>query len=202
VSEVSSRSGNEPGSFSWRTRIAEGAGAGERLASASYVTPHARIEAGLQHTQGRATAFAQATGALAVASGGVFASRRIDGAFAVVEAGAPGVPVLFENRPVGKTGRNGRLLIPDLLPYQVNKVALDTRFLPLDRHVEQQDYAVVPRRGSGATVKLAAARISNVALVTFVESDGQPLAVGSVGRLEGGSTDFVVGYDGEAYVPD
>lgn len=199
VSEVASQAAIDPGSFSWRARVAEG-GASDRLAGATYVSPYGRFEAGLQQTGGRATAFVQATGALALADGSLFATRRIDGAFAVVEAGAPGVPVLFENRSAGKTGRGGRLLIPDLLPYQVNRIAFDSRFLPLDRHVEKEEFTIIPRRGSGATVRLPAVRPTHAALVTFVDAAGQPLQAGLDGRMAGSSVEFTVGYDGDAYI--
>ena len=36
----------------------------------------------------------------------------------------------------------------------------------------------------------------------LVGADGKPLAVGSKGRLEGRDADFVVGYDGRAFVRD
>jgi outer membrane usher protein len=201
VSEMASQSSGEPGSFSWRTRVAEGE-LSDRLAGVTYVSPFGRVEAGLQQTGGRATAFVQAAGALALADGNLFASRRVDGAFAIVDAGAPDVPVLFENRSVGRTGRGGRLLIPDLLPYQSNRIAFDSRFLPLDQHVEKEEFLVVPRRGAGATVRLPVARGSSAALITFVDGSGRPLRPGAGGRIQGIGTDFMIGYDGESYVPD
>ena len=57
---------------------------------------------------------AQFDGAIAVAGGGVFATNRIDDAFAVVNVGAPNVEVRSRNNVVGHTNGSGRLIVPDL----------------------------------------------------------------------------------------
>jgi NAD(P)-dependent dehydrogenase (short-subunit alcohol dehydrogenase family) len=60
---------------------------------------------------GRAAALLfAAEGAAVVAGGGVFLGNRIDDSFAVVDAGAPGVAVDYENRFAGKTDSSGKLL--------------------------------------------------------------------------------------------
>ena len=48
----------------------------------------------------------------------------------MVETGVADVPVLAENRPVGVTDGNGRLLVTGLRSYQKNSIAIDTTNLP------------------------------------------------------------------------
>ena len=54
----------------------------------------------------------------------MFATNRIDDAFAVVDVGAADVDVQFQNRPVGKTNRAGFLIVPDLKSYEPNTVSI------------------------------------------------------------------------------
>ena len=199
VEEVASRPSDEVDSLSWRARIAEGRRS-EASASAAYLTSFGRFEAGAQRTGRQSRGFVQAAGSLAFTDGAVFASRRIDNAFAVVDVGAPDIPVRYENRPAGKTGKSGRLLVPNLVAYQPNHIAIDARYLPLDQAVFEDSFVVMPRRGGGATVHVATASSVGTALVTFVGPSGEPIAVGTAGRLQQAKEGFVVGYDGQAYV--
>ncbi len=88
-------------------------------------------------------------GAIAVAGGGVFATNRIDDAFAVVDVGAPDVDVQFQNRPVGKTDGQGRILVPGLNSYEPNTVSIDPKNLPVDADVPATKEVVVPADRSG-----------------------------------------------------
>ena len=199
VQEVASRPSAEVDSLSWRARIAQGRDR-EASASAAYLASFGRFEAGAQRVAGQSRAFVQGAGSIAFTERGLFASRRIDNAFAVVDVGAPDIPIRYENRPAGKTGKSGRLLVPNLVAYQPNHIAIDARYLPLDQEVSEDSFLVVPRRGGGATVRVATASSVGTALVTFVSSSGQPIAVGTAGRLQQATEGFVVGYDGQAYV--
>ena len=86
----------QSGSYGWRVRDSEGAVAA-RSAAGSYRSSVATIQAGVEQSQGTVLrGSAQIDGAFAAMGGGVFASNRIDDSFAVVDAGKPGVPVLYE----------------------------------------------------------------------------------------------------------
>src|SRR5690606_20650394 len=113
-----------------------------------------------------------------VAGGGVFLSRRIDDAFAVVDAGAPGVEVSAENRPVGRTGRSGKILVPDLRAYEANSVSIDPAALPLDAAVGVTKQTVRPAHRAGARVDFGVEASAREALIALVGGDGRPLEVG------------------------
>ncbi len=51
-------------------------------------------------------------------------------------------------------------------------------------------------------MKFATKTKTQAAVVLLVDPSGKPLQVGSKGRLDDSSNDFVVGYDGRAFVTD
>jgi outer membrane usher protein len=132
--------------------------------------------------------------------GGVFASNRIDDSFAVVDTGTPGVPVYHENRLVGETNGQGQLLVPSLRAYGNNKISIDPKGLPVNAEIESVEGVVAPSDRSGVLVKFTARTDTRSAVVILVGPSGKPLPVGSRGRLKDGDGDFVVGYDGRAFV--
>ncbi|CAM5198466.1 hypothetical protein CDEF62S_03255 [Castellaniella defragrans] len=82
---------------------------------ASRRTQYADINLGVNATGSTTNAFAGASGSVVAMGDGIFASRRIDDAFAVVSTdGISHVPVRFENHPVGDTNSRGLLLVPSL----------------------------------------------------------------------------------------
>jgi len=131
--------------------------------------------------------------------GGVFLSNRIDDAFAVVQAGAPNVQVYNENRPIGITDSRGLLLVPTLRSYESNKIAIDPTSLPVDVSVDSTREIVAPTDRSGVLVKFGVRTDTTSALVVLKRPDGSVIPAGTSGHLEGGE-DFVVGYDGQAYI--
>jgi outer membrane usher protein len=145
-------------------------------------------------------AYAAFSGALVAAGNGVFASQRIDDAFAVVNAGAPGVKVLRENQPVGVTDSSGRLLVPGLNSYQPYKISIDPLDLPITADVPETEVYVVPAERSGVVASFGIQRSLPSAEVIFVGADGFFLAPGSPGVLQGSGESFVVGYDGRAFI--
>ncbi|WFP75213.1 fimbria/pilus outer membrane usher protein [Mesorhizobium sp. WSM4906] len=199
VADIAKSERLEDGSIGWRVRTSEG-DTPNRSAAASFRSPFARFEAGVQQYGKDVRATAQMDGAIAMAGSGVFATNRIDDAFAVVEVGAPDVDVQFQNRPVGKTDRQGRILVPGLNSYEPNTVSIDPKNLPADADVPATKEVVMPADRSGVVVKFGVAQVPSAALVTLVGSSGAPLEAGLKGRVEGSSEEFVIGYDGQAYI--
>ncbi|WP_348632908.1 fimbria/pilus outer membrane usher protein [Mesorhizobium sp. M00.F.Ca.ET.216.01.1.1] len=199
VADIAKSERLEDGSIGWRARTSEG-DTPNRSAAVSYRSPFARFEAGVQQYGKDVRATAQMDGAIAVAGGGVFATNRIDDAFAVVEVGTPDVDVQFQNRPVGKTNRQGRILVPGLNSYEPNTVSIDPKNLPVDADVPATNEVVMPADRSGVVVKFGVSEAPEAALVTLVDSSGAPLEAGLKGRVEGSAEEFVIGYDGQAYI--
>ena len=194
VTEVSKPLESEAGSFGWRL----GGGANRQYANATYRSAVARVDGVIDRVGDRAVASASVNGAIAAIGSDVFLSPAIDDAFAVVRTGAPGVPVLYENRKVGKTDSRGRLLV-GLRSYEKNQLAIDPTDLPVDADVGVTKSFVVPAGRGGVAVDLTVAEESDSAVLILSNADGRVVAVGSQGRLSSGQ-EFTVGYDGRAYV--
>jgi outer membrane usher protein len=201
TADIARSMGGEIGDYGWRIRDTEGAYV-NRAASGSYRTPIAKLEAGVQQFDKDFRVSGQVDGAAAIAGEGVFFSNRIDEAFAVVDTGAPDVEVQYENRPAGRTNRSGKLLIPNLRSYEPNRITISPENLPLDASISGTHETAVPADRSGAVVKFKVETHSQAALITFRDEAGNYLGEGSSGKLEGTSESFVVGYDGQAYIPN
>ena len=162
----------EPGSYGWQVRDSEGASPYREVAG-SYRTPVGEFDGLIQQSGRSLGASVQAQGAIAAMGGGVFFATRIDDAFAVVEAGAPGIGVFYENRPVGKTNADGQLLIPDLRSYQPNKLSIDARDLPLNADAPMTRDVVAPSDHAGVLVNFGVVADDKSAVVLLTGQDGE-----------------------------
>ncbi|WP_119392981.1 fimbria/pilus outer membrane usher protein [Taklimakanibacter lacteus] len=187
------------GSVGWRIH----AGLGEEVnsrAAASYVGRHARLEAGARQYGRSVNLAAQLRGSVIAAGGDVFFAREIDDSFAVVDVGAPDVEVSAANRPVGRSGRSGKVIVPRLSAYERNRIAIDPANLPVDADIPETSRIVVPADKTGIVVSFRAKADGRAALVRFIDAGGRPLDAGLAGRSAEGGEEFIVGYDGEAYL--
>jgi outer membrane usher protein len=110
--------------------------------------------------------------------------------------------VYYENRPAGETNGRGQLLVPNLRAYGNNRISIDPKGLPVNADVDAVEEVVAPTDRSGVVVKFATHTDVQEAVVVLFGPNGKPLPVGSRGQLEGGTDDFVVGYDGRAFVKE
>ena len=197
----SNQSATEVGEFGYQIYAAEGSQSHE-FGNAQYVSPWARLTAGVDHSNGTATFRAEAQGAVSAIDGGLFPSPPINDAFAVVDTGGlSGVDVLRENRIVGQTDSEGRIFVPDLRSFEVNHLAIDANDVPPDTALSSVTREVRPQDRTGVVVPFQVRR-SNGALLRLVDEKKAPIPFGSAGTLEATGTAVPVGYDGEAYVED
>lgn len=189
------------GSYGWRMRDSEGAST-YRSAAGSYRSSAGAIQAGVEQSNGTIRTQGLAEGAIATLGTGVFFANRIDDAFAIVDTGAPGVPVFYENRPYGETNKDGKLLIANLRAYGNNKISIDPKNLPVTAEVDQTDDVVAPADRSGVLVRFDAKIETQSAVVIFNGANGKPVPVGTKGRLDGTDATFIVGYDGKSFIKD
>lgn len=140
------------------------------------------------------------SGGVASVGGHVFAGRRVEESFAVVEVdGLPGVRIYRDNQEVGRTGADGSFLVTRLLPYHDTPVAVEQADLPIDAEVEALQLRITPGYRSGVLGRIPVRR-SRGASFRAVDEQGRPLPLGATVRLEGADKAHPVGYDGRAYV--
>jgi outer membrane usher protein len=190
--------GENPGSYGWRIHDSEGS-KHYRAAELSYRTNMAKFNAAVEQSGENAAVTAEVEGAVATLGRNVFLANRIDDAFAVVDTGGSDVGVKYENRPAGRTGKRGKMLLPGLRSFENNRISIDTDNLPVDARIETTEKTVVPAERAGVLVRFPVETTANSAILVIVGKDGSNLPVGAQGQLEDGSS-FVVGYDGQAYV--
>jgi len=197
VTQVSKPLTQEPGSLGWDFRDMEGQQA-QRSASASYRSNFGTVQGTVNQRQREFSGTFQNEGSVVLASNDIFFGNRIDDAFAVINAGAPGLQVLSENRPVAVTNGNGKALVPTLNSYQSNKISIDPRDLPLNASILTTQEFLSPAYRSGVIVDFGIKTDLRSAIVILDGPNGQPLQAGLHGTLNGSV--FVVGYDGRAYI--
>ncbi len=188
-----------PGSYGWRVAHSEGEQA-FTAAGGAYRTSKGVVEGRVVQQDGAALGNVALDGSAVVAGGGVFLGNRINDSFAVIDAGAEGVDVQFENRFAGKTGKDGKLLLPGLRAYQKNKIAIDVNGLPLNADVPESETVVVPREMSGVVLDFGIEKDNQAALVVLTAPGGAFLPEGTELVLEETGEAFFVGYDGQAYL--
>jgi len=186
------------GSVGWRLRDLEGTNR-FRSASAAYRGTLGRTEASVNQTNNSTYGTLQNEGSVVVAGGDVFLANRIDEAFAIVQTGVPDLPVYAENRPVARTNKNGKALVPTLKAYQHNKVSIDPSKLPVNASIATTQEILTPPDRSGVAVDFGIRTDVRSAIVILDAPSGARLQPGSRGTTASGGS-FVVGYDGRAFI--
>jgi outer membrane usher protein len=189
----------EEGSLGWTLRGRRSGSETGGSASASYRTGLADFGASVEQSGRSSRASGSVSGSVVAAGGDVFLANRVDDGFAIVKGGGPNVDVLLNSTRIAKTNSRGRAFVPNLQPYQNNKVSIDPTNLSLDLQPQETDAIVVPADQSGAVVDFGVTKVEG-AVIILTGGDGAPLAVGSVVELEGGDEPTVVGYDGRTYL--
>ena len=183
----------------WRVAHSEGT---RRATSANglYRTSKAQVTGNLIQEGNMARGNVAVDGAVVVAGGGLMLGPTIYDSFAVVDAGAPGVTVEHENQAVGKTGGNGKLLLPNLHAFQRNKIGIDVDDLPLNASVEESEVLITPREMTGVVVNFGVKADEKAALVILTDAEGKVIPESSEVMLDGNPEPFLVGYDGQVYL--
>ncbi len=197
--EVSRVGDGKVGSYDWRVSHGEGAQS-YTAAGGDYLGSKARVEGHIVQQDDSVNGNVAIDGSAVMAGGGLFLGNRIYDSFAIVDAGAPGVTVEFENRDVGKTDGSGKMLLPDLRSYQKNKIAIDVSSLPLNADIPESQAIVVPRDMSGVVVDFGVKTESQGAVVVLTDSVGSFIAAGSEVSIAGAAEPFIMGYDGQVYL--
>lgn len=199
TTDVVSSSDNTVGSWGWRIRDSEGT-TPYREAGISHRTAIARLDANVREQGDGLVGRFQADGAVVAMGGNVYFSNRIEDGFGVVSAGAPGVKVAQDNRYVGVTDDEGKLLVPNLRSHHANRITIDPANLPIDAEVDRTVQTVTPAFRSGVYVDFKVNTSVQAAIVTFKKADGEVVPAGSEVSLPGDKAPHVVGYDGQIYL--
>lgn len=200
TAEIDKPLGREVGDWGLKLRDTEGREASTRTLVASYRSNLARLEGTVEQATGRSRASFEAEGGIVLTTGGIAMGQRVQQSFAVVDTGAPNVPVLHDNRSVGKSDWQGLVLVPDLVPHQKNRISIDTLDLPVGAQIGNTNEVVVPNTHAGLRVDFKVDTDARAVIFTLHDAAGKPLQAGLQGKLVETGENFVVGYDGQAYL--
>ncbi|NMM05586.1 MAG: fimbrial biogenesis outer membrane usher protein [Polaromonas sp.] len=184
----------------WRVLAGERSGQNYAEGGLYYGGTQGMVTADLNASASQQTVRLGAQGGLVAIDSQLFASRQIQGSFALVEVpGYADVGVGFQGSVLARTNQDGKALVPHLLPYQANSIRLDPSELPISAELDSIEQVVVPGNRSGVIVRFPV-RSGRGALIKIVLDDGEPAPAGAEIELMGDKQEFFVARRGEAFV--
>ncbi len=166
----------------------------------TYQASKALLSADVNASAAQQTVRLGAQGGLVGIDSQFFVTRRVQESFALVEVpGYAGVGVSFQGKVLARTDKDGKALVPRLLPYQPNNIRLEPSALPISAELDSIEQVIVPSSRSGALLKFPV-RSGRGALVKIIFDDGEPAPAGAEIELVGDSQVFFVARRGEVFI--
>jgi outer membrane usher protein len=123
------------------------------------------------------------SGGLVAIGGGLYPTRAVRGSYALVRVpGVAGVRTLSSNQEIGRTGRGGSLLVPDLLPYYGNLLGITDSDVSLDYEIGNVQMTIAPPYRGGAIALFPVRRVQRIVGSIAIALDGtdRPAAYGTL----------------------
>jgi outer membrane usher protein len=140
-----------------------------------------------------------ASGSIAWLANRPYFAREINDGFAVARVGDIGdVRVYVENQEVGRSDKDGRLLLPRLRPYEINRIRIEPIDLPFSAEIQTVSIEVAPAFRSGIVIDFPVTT-SSFALLSARLPNGEPVPGGATVHLSGKEQTTIVGLDGAIY---
>jgi outer membrane usher protein len=168
---------------------------------------HGRVEFEQVTMDGQpARTAATVAGGIVAIGGGIFATRPVTDAFALVRVpGVEGVRTFASNQEIGRTGRGGRVIVPDLLSNYANRLAIAPDDIPFEREAPAGPRLVAPPYRGGAIVNFDAPVVRSLYGRLVIDTGGAlvPAAFGEL-RVRAGAREArsPLGKYGEFYLED
>ncbi|WP_223469979.1 fimbria/pilus outer membrane usher protein [Massilia soli] len=196
-----SRAPDFGGGFGWTLQKGDIGGQDFDQAQLQYLGSGGHATLFTQRTGELRSTAANVNGSLVYMDGALSAARQVGSSFAMVATGVADLPVVHENRRIGRTDARGHLLVPNLVPYANNLISIDTSALPPDARIANTSMQVVPQQMAGVVSRFTVERYS-AASVVLHGADGKPVAAGTLFRNMASGATVLAGYDGIAFVDD
>ncbi|XLZ70555.1 fimbria/pilus outer membrane usher protein [Massilia sp. SR12] len=170
-----------------------------RQAQMQYLGRYGQASAIVQQSGQSESVALELAGAVVLMDGTLAAARSVGNGFALVSAALEGLPVVHDNRVLGKTNSGGYLLVPNLNPFTANRIALDVTNVGADINVGTTLASVAPRNLSGLLLRFPITRY-RAASIVLTDAAGLHLAPGTPVRHRESGVETVVGYDGVVFI--
>lgn len=166
--------------------------------SLGYQAPFGSIGAGLTQGRDSRNASINASGAVLLHANGIELGPYLGETSALVEVpDVPGVGVM--NATGVKTNDRGYALMPNLQPYRINQVVLQTDDLGPEVEIDNGTTQVVPRRGAVVKANFPARSVNRL-IITGRTPAGQPLPFGAQVSDAEGTIMGVIGQAGQVMI--
>jgi outer membrane usher protein len=170
-----------------------------------YQGDHAVYGVGYRRIAGEDTYDLRLAGAIALIDRGVYFTRPIFDSFALVKVeNLENVRVQYNNQVEGRTNAKGELLVPDLLSYYDNKLAIEDTDIPINYQLPVLQKFVVPGHRGGSVIKFNAIKLQGFVGHLYVTDKGvkRTADYGELTVSLPGNKDVtgVVGKEGEFYL--
>jgi outer membrane usher protein len=129
------------------------------------------------------------SGGLVAIGGGLYPTRAVRSSYALVQVpGVEGVRTLSSNQEIGRTRRGGSLLVPDLLPYYGNLLAITDSDVSLDYEIGKVQMTIAPPYRGGAIALFPVRRLQRMvgSIVLATDGNDRPAAYGTLTITVGG----------------
>jgi len=188
--------------FGYNVNLQDGGAGSSGLGQLAYQNQYGLAQLTAQHLGGQTSESLLLSGSLVALDGHVFAGRALQNGYALIETpGLSGVEVTSQNLPIGKTDASGNLLVPNLLPYQINKVGINQSSVPLEYEIDATDQTVsVPRLG-GAIVRFGLHALHAARGVLTLNGKTVQYGTATV-PVEDKTAKTLIGLDGSFYFED
>ena len=141
-------------------------------------------------------------GGLVSLGGYVLPSRHTSGSFGVAKVGDyPDIKIMHENNRVATTNADGVAIVPNMRPYEINRIRFAEDDLPLNVSIRNPEMEVVPGFRSGVMVEFPV-KVERHAALSFLQPDGKPVPKGALVRIDGRKESFHIYLRGETFIPD
>lgn len=188
------------GTLGWRVLGGRTGGRQHAEAGVYYQGKFGNVSSEISTTGTDSTLRLQLSGGLVVAEGSTFITRRIDQAYAVVEAeGVSNVGVGIGGNVTTYTNDRGLAVVTNLVPNVANNIRLDANAVPSDVQIDSIEQIAVPGLRSAVKIKFPV-RVGRSALVTVHLANGEVAPAGAMVRVEGQEEAFIVARYGQVYL--
>ncbi len=163
-----------------------------------YQSPYGNYSLGAGHQNHTTDYQANAAGSLTLFDDHIYVNRTITSSFGIAKvADIPNITVYADNQPVGKTHKDGTLLIPNLRPYERSTLKINPNELPLDTQLMTNEVNVIPFLHSGVLANFEVNHSHN-AIFKVVDMQNQPLS-SETRVVNQAQQEFPIGMNGEIF---
>jgi outer membrane usher protein len=170
---------------------------------AQYQGDYGRYEVRRNAIGSTTTTSVNVAGGLVAIGGGIHATRPVRNSYALVRVpGVEGVRTYSSNQEVGRTSRRGSLLVPDLLPYYGNLLAISDTDIPLDYEVPGVQQILAPPYRGGAVAVFPVRRTQRITgSIRVITAQGEQRPSYGTLTVDAGGETFTspLGAEGEFY---